>query len=213
VKEFPKAAKAEQAAPLEAPKELAKPEPKDAAKEKRPAAEAHLPPMKRPGDDVAGEGRAFVLVDHARLRATADAEGALTGKLDLGQRVKTFDRAGEWVLVVVEPYGPAGFISDRLLGQRKPIAVLAKEIEFSNCFVADDVSLDDCLYQGKQQHDACQQGCGVVAAPESIAANPEANAAMRCAEACRVAFADCQRSCRDDEKKGGKKRHVLHRAH
>ena len=54
-------------------------------------------------------------------------EGGETGRLDLGQLVRTFDRVDGFVLVMGLPKGPAGFISEKLIAPKKPIAVLAKD--------------------------------------------------------------------------------------
>jgi zinc ribbon protein len=178
----------------------------ETAQARSPAAVA----AKRAGDELAIEGHAYVQVDHARLRAHAGAESALTAKLELGQLVRVFHRTGDWSLVMALPNGPAGFISDRLLAARKPIAILAKEIEFENCGVDEEGTLDDCLYEGKQQQDACISGCGVVTSADKSTTGPEASPVIRCVEACRIAFADCQRSCRGELT--GKRRSPKHRA-
>jgi hypothetical protein len=139
-----------------------------------------------------------VQVDRARLRTHASDDGQMVAKLELGQRVKKFDAAGDWVLVMAEPSGPAGFISERLLGARKPIALLARELAFASCDAGDDRSRDDCLYEAKQQNDACLAGCGP-AIGLSAAPGADSSPAMRCAEACKVAFGDCQRSCNEPD--------------
>ena len=67
----------------------------------------------------------------------------MNAKLELGEEVKVFEHVGEWALVMAMPEGPAGFISERLLGKKKPIALLARELAFSACEPADDYTRDD----------------------------------------------------------------------
>jgi hypothetical protein len=204
---------------IEAPKvepPKAEPPKAEAAKAETPKTEPPRTEPQKRGDDPATDGYAYVIVDHARLRALAETEAPLTAKLELGQLVKTFDHVGPWVLVMAVPEGPAGFISDRLLGSRKPIALLAKEIDFPGCATGDDVSRDECLARGKQAHEACLQGCGVANAPEGAGAAEEAESSpvVRCAEACRVAFMECQRACNEGEDRRAKRRpRSKHRPH
>jgi hypothetical protein len=170
------------------------------AKTPEQTAEQPPPPKKKlpekrkavmPGDDAAPEGHAYVQMDRARLRGEPNDNGEPSGRLELGQLVRTFDRVDGFVLVMGTPKGPAGFISEKLIAPKKPIAVLAKEIAFAACEVTEEYTIDDCLYQGKQQHDACIEACGVAVAGNAGEDSPT----VRCAEACKVAFNECQRSC------------------
>jgi hypothetical protein len=70
--------------------------------------------------------------------------------------------------------------------------LIARELNFASCEVTENNTRDDCLYRGKEQHDSCVESCGVVVG------GGEEGPAVRCAEACKVAFAECQRSCSGD---------------
>ncbi|MCK6552593.1 SH3 domain-containing protein, partial [Myxococcota bacterium] len=142
------------------------------------------------GDEPAPPGHAYVQVERARLRATAAEDSPLAGTLELGELVKVYDRVGEWALVLVLPDGPSGFLSARLVAERKPIAALAKERAFADCATRRDRSRDDCLYDSKQQYDSCLVTCG----PVTTGTKPPAPV-VRCADACQVAWSECQRSC------------------
>lgn len=147
-----------------------------------------------PDDPRAREGHAYVQVAGAPLRATTSAEGPLVATLEAGTLVKNYDGFGDFRLVVVVPSGPAGFVCSTLLGDDKPVVRLAKEIGFGHCAEGERVPLDTCLYQAKQRDDDCLRMCATVAHDDSISGNRMA----RCAEACGIAFSDCQRECRDN---------------
>lgn len=163
------------------------------------AKEAAAPKRKiaLPGDAPAPADHAYVQVDRARLRGEPGESGEPSGRLELGTLVRIYERVDQFALVMAQPKGPAGFISEKLIGAKKPIALLAKEIAFAACEVTEEYNLDDCLYQGKQQHDACLEACGVAVG------GGEDSPTVRCAEACKVAFNECQRSCNGD---GAKKK-------
>lgn len=149
------------------------------------------------GDDPAPTGFGFVQVADARLRSIAREDGPIAARLALGTRVREVDRSGDWVLVMVMPDGPAGFLSARLLAATKPIALLAREIAFAGCRSTPERSRDTCLFEGKEQQDTCLQSCGVAGAvpgPTGGSAGGPGSP-VRCAEACRVAFDDCARHC------------------
>lgn len=173
-----------------APAEKAKPEDPAPAKKK----------IALPGDEPAPADHAYVQVDRARLRSEPGENGEPSGRLELGELVQIYERVDHFALVMAQPKGPAGFISEKLIGAKKPIALLAKEIAFAACEVTSEYNLDDCLYQGKQQHDACLEACGVAVG------GGEDSPTVRCAEACKVAFNECQRSCNGESGASGAKK-------
>lgn len=188
-------------APVEIPPETAVAAPPEKKVDTK-VIEPILPKRSAPptGDDAAEEGRAYVQVERARLRAEAGENAEAIGRLEIGALVRTYESIDGFVLVMAEPKGPAGFISEKLIGAKKPIALLAKERAFAACEVTSEYTIDDCLYQGKQQHDACTESCGVAVAGGGVAT--EDNPALRCAEACKVAFNECSRSCNGEDAAG-----------
>lgn len=203
------AANAEEPQNVESAKSVANEGAKQAAKQTaKPIAPKKLPELKKPrmpGDAPAPEGRAYVQMERARLRSEPSETAEATGRLELGQIVRTYDRVDAFVLVMAEPKGPAGFISEKLIDAKKPIALLAKEIAFQACEVTTEYTKDDCLYQGKQQHDACIEACGVAIS----GGGGEDSPTVRCAEACKVAFNECQRSCNGETDAASKKKKAI----
>jgi hypothetical protein len=163
-----------------------------------------LATVSSPDDAPAEEGNAYVQVERARLRAEPAEASEAIGRLEIGTLVRTYEVIDGFVLVMAAPKGPAGFISEKLIDEKKPIALLAKERAFAACEVTAEYTIDDCLYQGKQQHDACTESCGF-----AVGAGGEDNPALRCAEACKVAFNDCQRSCNGENEPREKKKTAL----
>lgn len=153
----------------------------------------------RPDDPPAPAGFSYVQVDNARLRVRASQRSAAPARLEIGSLVKVYEELDGWVLVAKQPAGPAGFISRKLLGERRPVAQLAREQPFERCSPGDGYTVDDCLYQSKQQEQTCLERCGAVNASDE----PER---LRCAQVCSIAFDACARSCRDAPKKRRRRR-------
>lgn len=150
-----------------------------------------LPAGDPPGldDPPAPAGFSYVQVDNARIRARAGTRSTVAGRLEMGALVKVYEELDGWALVSKQPKGPAGFISRKLLGDRRPVAQLAREQPFERCAPGDGYSVDDCLYESKQQERTCLERCGAVNAADE-------KERLRCAQVCSIAFDACAQSCR-----------------
>jgi hypothetical protein len=182
----------------------------DAPPPTSPPAELEPPPpppvvfTAKPIDDPpAPDGFQYVQVDDARLRVKPTERAYAAGRVSIGALVKKYDAVGDWTLVASLPDGPAGFINTKLLGARKPIALLARDQAFERCETEEGGNVDECSFIAKQQEQACLDRCG------AVNAGNEAER-LRCAEICNIAFETCAKSCRDSAEpklaKGKKKK-------
>ncbi len=129
-------------------------------------------------------GHQFVLTDGIELRATAAAGAEPLLWLKAGQVVRVIQRFDAAHLVLVPPDGPAGFVRPENLGDKLPLAALARQLKFKRCVVSDGSIVDDCLYGARTQWEECRANC---------------ESGTRCAPACRAAFEACMTSCRASE--------------
>ena len=98
-------------------------------------------------------------------------------------------------MVLVEPDGPVGFVEERALGATKPVAALADDLAFTQCELGDR-TLDACLFEAKQQESGCLDRCGDANDP----------GAVRCREACQVAFDRCTKKCQPPKRRRRRRR-------
>lgn len=82
-----------------------------------PSANTPIPNAPLPDAPVDGEvpAEAYVAVDFAEIYASASAGSTVVARLTAGQKVRCVDRVGTWILVIVPPTGPAGFVSEKHL--------------------------------------------------------------------------------------------------
>lgn len=185
--------------PIEAdapePKRLVEPEPSEPGEDPppdRPLAGEALPEGDDPvevDDRPAPSGFAYVQVEAARLRGRPTDSAPFAGRLEIGSLVKVYDEVHGFALVHEAPDGAAGFISRRLLADRRPVALLAREQPFEQCAPTPERTVDDCLFGSRQQEQTCLDRCG------AVNAGNEADR-LRCAQACNIAFDNCASSCR-----------------
>jgi hypothetical protein len=160
-----------------------------AAEEEAKAEVAAARPAPAIDDAPAPAGFAYVQIEDARLRVRPGDKSGIAGRVQIGALVKVYDELGEFSLVASLPEGPAGFLSNKLLGPRKPLALLARDQSFEKCSAQEGYTVDDCLFSAKGQEQSCLDRCGAVNAGNDAER-------LRCAEVCNIAFDDCARSCR-----------------
>jgi hypothetical protein len=149
------------------------------------------PPVAAPApidDAPAAAGFAYVQIEDVRLRVRPGEKAGIAGRVPIGGLVRVYDDVGEFSLVAVLPTGPAGFVSKKLLGARKPLALLARDQSFSRCSAGEGYTVDDCLFAAKQQESSCLDRCGAVNAGNDAER-------LRCSEVCSIAFDACATSC------------------
>ena len=135
------------------PKEVAKtaegdPHPIDAGAEGGPS-----PALSRFQDPWAPPGHAFVV---RSTRVRGEVGGRRGARLHLGQRVERLRARDGWVLVLVAPGGPAGFVEADALGPRKPIEALAEQVRFSDCGRSSGAL---CRRRARLQRSECRPAC------------------------------------------------------
>lgn len=131
-------------------------------------------------DPTAPAGMAFVRSEGVRLRTNPGAKGKTITSIAAGSLVRVYDDVDDWVLVMVPPRGPAGFVKRDLLDDKKPLSVLARDFAFLGCTSAGTtVSL--CVDDAERQRESCLAGCGQN---------------ERCERACRLAEEACADACR-----------------
>jgi hypothetical protein len=146
---------------------------------------------------AARDGFAFVRTERQKLLARPGQHAEVIGRLPIGTEVRRYDDIDGYVLVVAQPKGPAGFVEADTLGKRKPIAVLAREIDL-HCDAA--TSAEQCAASAKTELDTCVAQCGN---PTPDTTNvQEDDLGGRCVLACQLAFAECDRSCTHKKRAG-----------
>ncbi len=125
-----------------------------------------------------GLGRAYV----ARTTRLSDRAGGRPGEtLSAGTPVERLGVHRGFILVLIEPGGPVGFVEADVLEEQKPVATLAAENPFEGCTGAPA----PCRAHAQRQLERCLEACG-----------PKDARSDRCAAVCRVAFENCGRACR-----------------
>lgn len=153
------------------------PEPPTSESELSNAAEA---PSLGFDDPEAPPGSAFIKLEGVRLRSGVGAKGKPFAPVSPGTLVKQYDEVEDWVLIMVPPRGPVGFVKKSALDTRKPLSVLSKELAFLGC-TAVGSSVTSCIDDAERQLEACSSGC---------------NQVERCEQACRMAEQACMDGCR-----------------
>lgn len=128
-------------------------------------------------DPAAAPGYAFLARD---IGLAPTVRGRAGKRVSAGTEVRRLSATDGWVLVLVEPGGPAGFVEADALESRIPVRALARKMAFRGC----RSRVPRCVAKARDQQDACVARCGVA----------ERN--LRCEAACRMAFERCRRDCR-----------------
>lgn len=157
---------------------------KDAPAKRAPSAPVEL--MPDVVDEPAPEGFAYATTHGLELRATASDDGEVLFWLEVGQLVREMGEVEGKRLVLIPPRGPAGFVDADALTKTLPLEALARQVAFDDCSVSRRRTLDDCLFDAKQQETACTDRC-------------LDRTAGRCVPMCKLAFERCLASCRASE--------------
>ncbi len=140
-------------------------------------------------DRAAPEGYMYTQPRRTRIRAEASLAARPIARLKRGRLVRLYQTRGEWVLVMREPNGPAGFVALRDLAAKKPVLTLAREMAFQGCKARRKRDRPRCKKAASAQHLACDRGCG-----PGESEDPESSLG-RCLAACKLAFTRCAKGC------------------
>lgn len=142
---------------------------------------APAPSQAQPRGSFAPQGHAYV---GRPVRLRERIGGRPQTRLEAGFLVRRLVAQDGWVLVLVEPRGPAGFVEADALEDQKPIVSLALERAFAGCLPVNPT----CLSGARRQRARCLERC----------VNEDVPLA-RCESACRMAFEKCRSGCRRTE--------------